>query len=182
MKQSEIEQLLPEIFRRAVVEGSPLSALLDVMEALHAPSEAILSEIDRYFDPYRTPDAFVPYLASWLDLERLLARAPATMNAQTAQTLFPGGLGRLRDLTAMAVYLSKWRGTTVGLTRFLETATGVRGFVIEEQVMDESGSPKPFHIRVNAPKEAASYASLIARIVEQEKPAYVTHEVIFAAD
>jgi hypothetical protein len=80
---------------------------------------------------------------------------------------------------AAAAYLSQWRGTARGLLRFLETATGLQGFIIEEQVLDPNGRPRPFHIRVIAPAEAAPYQVLLERVIEFEKPAYVTYELVF---
>ncbi len=72
MKRTEIEQLLPGIFQRTVQPGTPIFALLEIMEALPAPDETILNTLDSFFDPHRAPDAFVPFLASWVDLDRLL--------------------------------------------------------------------------------------------------------------
>lgn len=179
MKQTEIERLLPGIFQRTILPGSPLYALLATMEAMHTPSEAALADLDAYFDPYRTPDAFVPFIAGWLDLERFLSQTPKKLDDETAQTLFPSGLGRLRELVASAAYLSKWRGTSRGLIRFLETATGITGFAITEEVTDENNHIRPFHIRVVGPEEAAVYQPLVERIIELEKPAYVTYELQF---
>ncbi len=176
MKQNEIEILLPSVFQRTVHTGSPLDALLSVMEALHAHPEIVLENLDAYFDPYRCPDAFVPYLASWVDLERYLPNLlqnKATLN----DVIFPSGLGRLRELILSAVFLSKWRGTTRGLKAFLEIATGVQGFAIDEQVFDANGTPLPFQVRVRAPAAAQLYDALIQRIIELEKPAYVTCKV-----
>jgi phage tail-like protein len=182
MKRADIEQLLPEIFRRTLVPGriepSPLAAFLDAMETLHAPDEAVLAALDTYFDPYRAPDRFVPYLAGWVDLGDLWVENPLEFTAETLPP-FPAGVGRLRDLIASAAYLSRWRGTERGLSAFLETATGLSGYTIEEQVLDDDGQPIPFHMRVRAPKEAASYRLLIERIVAKEKPAYVTFELQF---
>ncbi len=180
MKQTEIERLLPGVIQRTNLPGQPLYALLATMEAMHDPSEAALTNLDGYFNPYRAPDAFVPFIAGWLDLERFLSLKPTKLDAATAQTLFPSGLGRLRELVASAAFLSKWRGTSKGLIRFLETATGITGFVVEEQVMDESNQIRPFHIRVIGPKAAAVYQPLIERIIDLEKPAYVTYELEFA--
>ena len=67
------------------------------------------------------------------------------------------------------------------MLRFLETATGVRGFAIDEQVPGEGGLPRPFHLRVHAPRETEPFRVLIERIVEVEKPAYVTYELVFGA-
>lgn len=178
MKQSEIAQLLPGIFQRTLRAGSPLSALLGVMEGLHAPSEAVLEHIHTVFDPYTTPDQFVPFLAGWLDLEQLLIQSAGATTAQNAPP-FPSGLGRLRELIAAAADLSQWRGTARGLLKFLETATGQQGFEIDERVPDAHGQTRPFHLRVRAPKDTEPYQVLIKRIIELEKPAYVTYELEF---
>ena len=82
MKQAEIKQLLPEIFQRAVHPGNPLFAVLSVMEVLQAPSENILQNLETHFDPRRSPDRFVAYLASWVDLDRLLSTAPVPTSAR----------------------------------------------------------------------------------------------------
>jgi hypothetical protein len=203
MKRNEIEQLLPEIFRRTVRPGNPLFTLLEVMETLHAPSEQVLAELDLYFDPYRTPDHFVPYLARWVDLNRFLSELPAPeregetgtaavpslldqppsllgqLPSLLGQVPFPAGLGRLRELIAAAAYLSKWRGTARGLLHFLETAVGQEGFEIDEAVPGPDGRPRPFHLMIKAPADAERYRALLERIVEMEKPAYVTYELVF---
>lgn len=178
MKQREIEHLLPEVFRRTAHPGTPLSALLGAMEALHAPPERALQDLGRYFNAYRAPDAFVSFLARWVDLDWLLTDAEA---APGVALPLPSGLGRLRELVAAAAYLSKWRGTAKGLVRFLQTATGAEGFRIEENPLDGDGFPRAFHLLIHAPAEAAAFRSLIERIIEMEKPAYVTYELKFAA-
>jgi phage tail-like protein len=178
MKRVDIELLLPEIFRRTLSRqgDSPLLAFLDVMERLHAPSEAVIDSLDTFFDPYRAPDVFIPYLASWLDLDPLWIDSPERFTAKTLPP-FPTGVGRLRALVAEAAFLSQWRGTAKGLLRFLEVATGEQGYRIDENVVDEHGSIIPFHIRVHVPMAASPYMTLIRRIVEREKPAYVTFEL-----
>ena len=176
MKQSEIERLLPAIFQRTAREGNPLSALLAAMETLHDPAERVLDNLDAHFHQYRAPDNFVPYLAGWVDLDHLLTRDSST-SAKKAPASFPTGTGRLRELVAAAAFLAKWRGTAIGLLRFLETALGIGGFVIDENPPDADGQPRPFHIRVHAPAEAAPYTELMRRIIEMEKPAYVTYEL-----
>jgi phage tail-like protein len=179
MKQIEIERLLPEVFQRTVRPGNPLFALLAVMEALHVPSEEVLARLEAFFHPYRAPDRFVPFLARWVDLARLLSDDPEDFDDWPA---FPSGLGRLRELIVAAAFLSKWRGTARGLQSFLETATGLRGFEIDEQVFGADGQSIPFHIRVNAPAGGQAYRVLIERIIEMEKPAYVTYELAFGPE
>jgi phage tail-like protein len=178
MKREEIERLLPRVFRRTVRPGGPLLALLEVMEALHEPSEAALRRLDAALDPRRAPDAFVPFLAHWLDLDRLFEQRPAQGGAPATAPITTG-LGRLREVVAAAARLSQWRGTARGLQAFLETATGTPGFAIDEQVSGADGRPRPFHVRIRAPAGTAVHRALIERIIEQEKPAAVTFELEF---
>lgn len=180
MRQSEIKRLLPDVFQRTLYPESPLAALLEVMEALHQPTEETLDQIEFWFSPYSAPDRFVEFLAGWLDLDRLF---PSRTNTQSMPnpTAPPisSGFGRLRELIAAAVYLSQWRGTSTGLRCFLETATGVAGFELEERVLGTDGVTRPFHFRVWAPEATAQHRTLIERIIQQEKPAYVTYELVF---
>jgi len=193
MKRREIERLLPEIFQRTLHaekhfrgeitfrRGSPLFAILKVMEDLHKPSEELLRTLDIFFDPQRTPDDFLPFLACWVNLDRIFEERSAVgrTTLSASQTLLSSGLGKLRQLTADAAFLSQWRGTKKGLLRFLEVATGVAGFEIDEQVIDSDGRPRPFHLRVRVPKAAESHQHLIRRIIDVEKPAYVNYELEF---
>jgi len=180
MKQNEIRHLLPAIFQRTLNEANPLAAVLGVMEELHAPSEEKLRTLEANFNPYRAPDAFVPFLARWVDLDRLLDKPSAESRAlKSLPRLLPTGLGRLRELVAAAAHLSQWRGTSKGLLLFLETATGARGFEIADRVFGPEGQPRPFHFLLRAPPESLPYRTLIECIVESEKPAYVTYELEF---
>jgi phage tail-like protein len=181
MQQAEIEQLLPAVFQRTIREGNPLAALVGLMEVLHAPSEAALEHLDATFNPHRTTDDFVAFLAYWVDLDRLFEDEPSG-KWQVAFSRHPmtSGLNCLRELVASAAYLSQWRGTKKGLLQFLQIATGKEDFEIEEQVLDDEGRIKPFHIRVRAPADALVHQHLIERIIELEKPAYVTYELTFA--
>lgn len=177
MKQTQIKKLLPWVYQRTAQPGNPLTALLDVMQDLHTPVEATLSHLDSMFDPRRTADSFVPYLAGWVDLGVLIDVSRG--GGPSASATFPTGLGRLRELIASAATLSEWRGTKKGLQMFLETATGSSGFSIEEQVAGPDGKIKPFHLQVTAPKSLVSYRPLLERIIELEKPAYVTYDLSF---
>lgn len=178
MKRSEITPLLPEIFQRTIHAGTPIDLLLDVIEQMHAPSELVLGELQRFFNPYLAPDEFVTFLATWVDLAELIRVAPEFFEANAPPPL-PSGVGRLRELVASAAYFSQWRGTRQGLLRFLETATGIRGFQIDEAVADEKGQPIPFHIRIVAPLTTQPFRPMLQQIVEMEKPAYVTYELQF---
>ncbi|MGH3491040.1 MAG: phage tail protein [Actinopolymorphaceae bacterium] len=165
MRRPAIDRLLPAAYERAAVQGSVLGALLDVMEQLHAPDEELLARIDDVSAPYRAPDRFVPFLARWVGLEHLVSTRG--MSASSADQV---PVGRLRDLVAVGAELARWRGTPYGLRGFLETATGVSGFVIDE--------PHPFTFVVRVPASAADQIELVRRIVEAEKPAATTYDVV----
>jgi phage tail-like protein len=176
MRSADIARLLPWVFQRTLEPGSPLDAILATMEGLHAPSDASLAGIDRYFDPRRTPDNFVPFLARWLDLDRVLVRpAQHYFGPGGADEPLQSGVGRLRELVASAAYLSRWRGTAAGILRFLEIATGVRGFQVDEQVPG-----RPFFVAFTMPKAAEPYQALVRRIIELEKPAHLDYELTIA--
>jgi hypothetical protein len=205
MRRPEIERLLPSVYQLALnpIQGwvlepdRPLGAVLDAMEALHDPIEQILDTLEQWIDPRRAPDSFVPYLSGWVDLDRLassestapqqaaagaargsdptVARAAA---AAVAASMPVSGMSRLRELVAAASELARWRGTNRGLLAFLHIATGYAGFSVDEEPRTTQGQPRPFHVVVHGPEEAASVRPLIERIVESEKPAYVTADVV----
>lgn len=179
MRHSELERLLPAVLQRAKPPGSPLAAVLDVMEALHGPSERVLAELASIFDPRRCDERFLTMLAHWVHLERILPPADgAETDIDWRPRDMPMAPGRLRALISAAPWLARMRGTARGLMSFLEIAVGER-FAIEEQVIDERGVLVPFHVRIAAPAGAEGMRELIVRIIELEKPAHVTYELVF---
>jgi phage tail-like protein len=166
MRHQAIERLLPSAYQRAATSGSVLSALLDVMEGMHAPDEAVLETVDDLFWAYRTRDQLVPFLARWLALDSI-----APIRGIGAVARLPMPTGRLRNLVAEGASLAQLRGTPQGLRRTLEIATGVGGFAIEEP------ETRPYHFVVRVPPAAADQLALIRRIVDTEKPAATTAEV-----
>jgi phage tail-like protein len=174
---------LPRIFQRTLREGNPLTAILDVMEALHCPAEQALATLQSNFDPRRAPERFVLFLARWLDVDRFFESPSETVRRAEGPTQKPPkDLGRLRELVANAVFLSQWRGTSKGLLLLLETITGVHGFMIEQGVAEGGGKSTPFHFVLRGPPEAIPFRGLIERIVESEKPAYVTSQIELGED
>jgi phage tail-like protein len=175
MRSTEIASLLPAVFRQTLQPDTPLSALLQIMEELQAPAERALGDLDAYVDPRRAPDAFVPLLARWVDLQRFVA------SSQRADPHWPIPVGQLREWVAASARLSRWRGTPDGFRLLLETATGLDGFTITEGV-DRDGKPRAFHLRVTAPRGAERDRTLVEQIVALEKPAYMTTDPVEFAD
>jgi phage tail-like protein len=185
MNSAAIARLLPGIFQSAVHPAAAgivepdhrLAALLGVMETLQEPAEDVLDGLHDHVDPRQAPPRFVPYLAGWVGLDWLLLATPG----QPSETATPlaSGMGNLRELVAAAVEIARWRGTARGLLRFLDTATGIPGFDVEENITGDPPTARPFHLRILAPQAAEAYRPLIERVVVAEKPAYATYELVF---
>ncbi len=137
--------------------------LLEVMEHLHEPSEELMSKLEMYFDPQRTRADLLPMLGYWLGLDELLLRRSAN----------------IRTFVARAVELWKWRGTAWAVTESLEIATGVPGFVVSEEPPDAGRAARPFHFFVTTPEGVLKDKEVIEKVIEMQKPAYVTYEIIF---
>ena len=178
MHRDAIQRLLPTVYQLSARTGSPQDAALHVMSDLHEPDERLLAAIEQVFDPYRTPDAFVPWLTRWVGLDWLVADEPDDLDAADPggvdPSTFTPGAGRLRDVVAAGYAMAQWRGTDVGLRLLLTAATGAAGFVVDEP------ADRPFHLVVRAPAEASPHAAVVRRIVERMKPAATTAEVTFA--
>lgn len=163
MDVKAIERLLPWVIQRTLDNpDNPINGFLNVMSGLRAPVEAEYLRLHTYLSPYTTPDDFLPYLARMMNLSRYLADDPPYLMT---------GITHLRNLIALSVRLSQQRGTVHALQRFLEVTTGIDGFRVEEHV-------RAFHVRIYAPPGAMAYQELMTRIIEGEKPAYVTFELL----
>jgi len=161
MRSTEIAGMLPEVFQRAIPSSPLFRAFLDVMELLHADTERRLATIETTFDPRRCPAGFLPMLAAW-----------------TASGLYVStGSGRQREVIASAVALSQWRGTPRQLLAALTIATGATGIELHENV-DRSGNPRDFHVLVRVPSASSTHEPMIRSIIESEKPAHVTYELV----
>lgn len=170
---------LPEIYRGGAGEDRLLRAFLAAADDMQSPVERTLDELAGRFDPRRCSDGFVPYLCSWLALDRYLDWPSGRVG--DGQPRFVAGLGRLRETTAQAVRLARWRGTRDGLVRFLEVATGLSGFDVLEGT-DAEGAPRAFHLHVRAPFEARRLADLVRNIFEAERPVHATFTLEFLAE
>ena len=175
MDADRIESLLPEIFLAGCRPGSPTRALVELMQALHAPIEDTLGALDEVFDPRRCPEAFVPYLGVWVDLRRVFQPSHATARGAGGLRIEGVAVHAVRELVAAAARLSRTRGTRRGLIQFLETVTGVPGFAIENDTGPDAAG---FEITVHVPRSAESHLSLIEALVRQEKPAHVRAKVV----
>ena len=153
MRMAEILPLLPEVLRRTAQPGRPLGALLEAMEGLHARDELILAGLDAYFDPARAPDAFLPYLASWVGL----GWVPVAGVRDRMDVTFGVEPAALRRLIAAAPLLAQTRGTAEGLTLLLRTATAVPDIAVTDS--PGAGSPARFTCGWRSPRSGGPAAA-----------------------
>lgn len=170
MRADRAAMLLPEVIRRGAGPGTPLSALLDVMESMHEPAEAALLGLPAMLDPQSTREGFVPFLASWVGLDDVIPDGAE----------FEAGSGRLRQLVATSAARARRRGTLDGLRETLAIATGRLDISVDDTAVGPDGGVLPFHVDVVVPAAAAGLLELVKRLVEHEKPAFVTASVILA--
>lgn len=176
MQAEAIVRMLPWMFQVEFDDPrqhgrSPLGALLGAMETMHAPVEKVLGSVDISFAPYLAPDPFVAYLTLWVDLAWMVLPGVDGVSVPV-----PGGTGRLRDLLAAASELSANRGTAKGLARFLELATGSHPVVVD------ADPDRLFGVRVTMPADSQPSDPLIRRIIDTQKPAHVTYDLVYAPE
>jgi phage tail-like protein len=94
---------LPEIYESDEFVGR----FLMLIESFWKPISQQVDQIDSYFDPSLTPDAFIPWLASWVGMPM--------------DSFLP--LDRVRILLKNAMSLNQRRGTRHALITFLEIYT-----------------------------------------------------------
>ena len=155
-------QLLPVAFQEAerrAPAGSPLGALLSVIEGLLQPIDDVVSELHRHVDPRACPEPLLPLLASWLS-DVWVASVDASCE---------------RELLASFARCSAQRGTRQALCQALRLVAGCRDIAVE------SSTSAPFHFCVTAPESLRPERARLERTLELYKPAHTTAELCFIA-
>ena len=100
---------LPSVYQRADVNGRNFYRdFLWIIQHLFGSIEEILDGIHQYFDPYESPEKFLPWLASW--------------SAMVLEEDWP--IEKKRRLIRKAIELYRIRGTVKGLKLFIALFTG----------------------------------------------------------
>jgi phage tail protein domain len=174
--QSQYLQYLPDIYREVDFVGR----LLKIFEETLEPVAQKLDLLWAYLDPLTAPPTLLPFLAHWVGWEL----SPALT------------IDRQRFLIKQALQLYRWRGTKLGcgLSAFIYrsaatpehiqiTEVAGRGFVMNEARMGQDtivGGGLPYHFLVHLRNNLglSLNRTLIERIIEQEKPAFCTYELV----
>jgi len=155
-------QLLPLAFREAerrAPAGSPLAALLSVVEGLLQPIDDVICDLHRHVDPRTSPEPLLPLLAAWLS-------DTWVTSVETSCE---------REQLASFASCSARRGTRQALCQALRLVAGCRDIDIEES------SSVPFHFSVTLPEVLRPELGRLERTLELYKPAHTTAELRFVA-
>ena len=157
--QSRYVEHLPVIFQ----EDDFLGRYLLLFESVWEPLERRQDHVPFYFDPRTSPDSFLPWLASWLNV---------SFNEHWPEP-------RRRRLLAEAVDLYRWRGTRYGLARMLEVCGGVSA-----EVTEDASREFVVRVRVRLPSggsdaETQERRNLVEDLVRAHKPAHVGYILEF---
>src|SRR5215467_950258 len=143
---SQYLQHLPVLFH----DNDFLRRFLLIFESVWEPLEWRQDLLALYFSPSTCPAAFLPWLASWLNL--------------SLNPFWPEQ--RQRRLLAEAMDLYRWRGTVYGMTRMIEVCTGLTPVITQTE-------PFVFRIAVRIPPGSDARPEFIEELVRAHKPAHV---------
>src|SRR5512134_3386583 len=96
---SRLLDYLPSVFR----EDRFMGQFLRIFQSILDPIENTVDNVAFYFDPGLTPESFLPWLASWVDI---------SLDSRWTD-------GQRRELLAKAAEIYRWRGTSRGLSEYL---------------------------------------------------------------
>jgi len=181
---------LPAIYQGA---ETPLARFLAAFDALFFDGGGesgasrglarVIEELPRLLDPRATPEAFLPWLASWVALNDH-PDVPADV---------------MRDLIGHAIPLYRWQGTRLGLETLLAlvsrgrvsiTEPDAAGFRVGAAVVGVStvlgiDRPHRFDVHVDLPATSTDAAlaaapAMLRRFIDEAKPAHTQYRLTVA--
>ena len=177
-------KFLPEIYR----EVDFVSRLLKIFEETFEPTVNILNSLWAYLDPLTAPEAMLGFLGNWVAWEINPRWSPEVQ----------------RRLIRQAMQIYSWRGTRRGLRFYLHLYTGLpldeeipqeddkhisiqevfqEGLVLGKTSLGNNtlmGGGRPYHfiVRLRSEPGIEIDEQLVDYIIEEEKPAFCTYELI----
>lgn len=138
-----------------------MSRFLAIFESVLTPIEWNVDNFDLYLDPKTAPPDFLPWLADWFSI---------TFDSSWS-------VEQKRELLIEANQIFARRGTAWALARVLEIYTGY-----EPEILDLEKDQDPFTFTIKLPvTEKEVDRQLIERIVDANKPAHTSYNLLFKA-
>jgi phage tail-like protein len=146
-QKSSYLEYLPVIFH----DSDFLNRFLQMFEAIWEPLEQRQDHFEMYFNPRTCPASFLPWFASWFDLQ---------VSPQLPEA-------RLRSLLAEAIEIYRWRGTKYGLARMIEVCTGLK-----PEITETPSEPFVFRIKIYLSEGNSAGIDEIEKLIHEHKPAH----------
>jgi phage tail-like protein len=140
-------EYLPAIF----ADNDFLGRFLLIFESVWEPLENRQDHMHMYVDPATCPASFLPWLASWFDME--------------TGSHWPED--RVRDMIGQAMDLYQWRGTAYGMARIVELWTG-----IHPRIEESPDEPFVFNVRMRSEADRPIDRRLVEDLLRTHKPAH----------
>ena len=165
MNTTGLLHYLPAIYHEDECLGKLLQAFQEVLlDGKPNDIEGLEKKIDslpNYFDPYQTPETFLPWLSNWTGFA-LRADLPED---------------KRRDFIANAISLYRMRGTKANMIRLLEIFTSKTATIKD----DISNQPFFFKVCITLEKPDKEYVSkqmaIAHALIEREKPAHTSYRL-----
>ncbi len=176
---SNYMEFLPILYR----EVDYIGRFMKIFEQAFQPVIDSFNVMWANLDPLTSPQALLPFLAHWV--------------AWPHDSIW--NLKQQRRLIRRAVELYRWRGTRKGLRLYLHLYTGLpldeehisitepfgQSFILGEAKLGTAvlAGGKSFHfvVRLRSDRPNRIHEELVRQIIEQEKPAYCTYELLIEA-
>ncbi|MDY6910792.1 MAG: phage tail protein [Chloroflexota bacterium] len=161
---------LPALYR----DDDFMGRFLMIFESILNPIDNTVDNLGLYFDPMLTPEALLPWLASWADM--------------VLDPTWPEK--RRRELVKSATELYRWRGTKRGLTEYLRIYTGIAPEISEHiegmrlgpdarlginTQLGSSGGGYHFTVTLKLEENQEIDAGKVAAIIDAQKPAHTVY-------
>jgi phage tail-like protein len=179
-QRSKLLRDLPAIFGEGE-ESDFLARYLKIFESVFDSFDDQISHLPDYFAPDTAPEAFLPWLASWIGL--------------TLDEGWP--LERRRAVLAKAMELHSWRGTLRGLSDHLLLYTGILPEIVErgsgltlgprsrlghQTVLGRGDRPHHFSVILRVPDPDAFDRARLRVIIEAQRPAHTSYALFVLAE
>lgn len=147
---------------------------LNIFEDIMRPLENTIDNLSLYFDPMMTPESFIPWLASWLDL---IPDPSWTVKKR-------------RELIKSAAMIHRLRGTKRGLSEYLRIYTGsvpeiseaVQGMKLDSDtrlgintILGSPGSANSFTVTLEIDGNNEVDIDTVRAIIDSQKPAHTVY-------
>ncbi|MFW6358624.1 MAG: phage tail protein [Chroococcales cyanobacterium] len=185
---------VPDLYRQVDFIGR----LLKIFEQAFEPAVDTLDSLWAYLNPLIAPESLLPFLGYWVGWS-----VPSHRDSKLLTSLPNLPIERQRTLISQALQIYRWRGTKRGLRFYLHLYTNLpldehlperrkhisieevfgQGFVVGETRMGQGstlGGGRPYHfiVSLRAENPTTIDESLVRQIIEQEKPAFCTYDLL----